>query len=646
MDTSVNKLNRRSSIESDHSKKKSSRACTPCRKRKVKCNGQQPCDRCSKTEAICIYDKPQQKKDTPKPISDNHEPRLKVLEQFLKQFSNLLDITDPEPPLFSTPNQVGGLKPHRLSINTTGQGLYVPDKYLRTDRIPDLYKPGMSDWNPVIQEVLATTVDPPSLIIEPIRENLIHIFFQFVDPVIPILHKPSFFHQLRHGQPISQLLLNAIYCVSSRWDVGFPLVGEEPRGWAFYQQAVRLLDQQSEVKLSTVQGLFLLLKYNEHVRRPGFISRTRYYFQMIVRMCKDLGLPREIVCTSNNMFIEIEKRKRTFWAVYCYDVMMSIENGTLPNFSSEDYSVDIPHVMADEAQEPEKIMHFILLTKIMRNQSDILNFLYRKHNKPTNTRRGKSFDELTNELKATIGFITSTTKFPGKENMCYTICFLYLASCFATILLHRPFALFQQESISPITRSHRGHCTEAASRIKLITELILECNAFEDMYCSIRGIQQIVHYLSAAITVFKEGRFELELSSTLRLTHTLASISPATEVVGRRHQPQKQQQQQQQQQQKMLEKSIKRKSLHLPDEQQQQQYNINQIIPMQYELQQPQPQPQPQPQHMMMDTTTHYDNQLYTTVSSPLPNIPNHQSLLGLLFNNEDDTIIRNNIPT
>jgi hypothetical protein len=70
----------------------------------VKCNGQQPCDRCEKTESICVYDKPQQKKDTPKPISDNHEPRLRALDQFLKQFSKLLDRKDPEPPLFSNPN--------------------------------------------------------------------------------------------------------------------------------------------------------------------------------------------------------------------------------------------------------------------------------------------------------------------------------------------------------------------------------------------------------------------------------------------------------------------------------------------------------------------------------------------------------------
>lgn len=141
-----------------------------------------------------------------------------------------------------------------------------------------------------------------------------------MDPLIPILHRPSFLQQLRNRN-ISNLLLNAIYCVSSRWDLAVPSVGEEPRGWAYYQKAVHLLDQQGEPQLSTIQAIFLLLKYNEHVRRPGFAWRTRYYFQMIVRMSKDLGLSRNITTTTKEL-IDMERRKRTFWAIYCYDVMM------------------------------------------------------------------------------------------------------------------------------------------------------------------------------------------------------------------------------------------------------------------------------------------------------------------------------------
>jgi hypothetical protein len=79
----------------------------------VKCNGLLPCDRCTRTNATCVYDKPQQKKDTSSAniskasIAENHEPRLKKLQQFLRQFSNLLDNTPMiEPLLYSNPNQI------------------------------------------------------------------------------------------------------------------------------------------------------------------------------------------------------------------------------------------------------------------------------------------------------------------------------------------------------------------------------------------------------------------------------------------------------------------------------------------------------------------------------------------------------------
>lgn len=325
-------------------------------------------------------------------------------------------------------------------------------------------------------------------------------------------------------------------------------------------------------------------------------------------------------------------------------------------------SLDIPHVLADEAQEHEKIMHFILLTKIMRNQSDIADFLQRKYNTLAE-QQGKSFDQLTNELKITINLIISTTKFPQKESMCYTICFLYLASCFATILLHRPFALFhqQQETLSPVTRSHQSHCTEAATRIKLITELILECNAIEDMYCSIRGIQQIIHYLSAAVTIFKEGHFEQDLQITMRLTQILASISPATEVVGNRNRPPQPSMSapilttnllspsMKRHKERLAETALKRKSLHLPNEQVVQGLSLQQY-PNQFNNQQENmTYSQDQEQQTMNNT---YDNTIYNTTnnnmsinSTTLPNIPNHQSLLGLLYN-EDENSTRNNIPT
>ncbi|EPB91933.1 hypothetical protein HMPREF1544_01227 [Mucor circinelloides 1006PhL] len=531
---------------------------------------------------------------------------LRALEKFLRQISNLLEVSDPDPPLYSNPNQVSiPGEPLKLSIHTSGRGCYVPDNPLRTDstiKRSSLLQLPIESSQPIQQQ--------PT-----VRENLLSIYFQFVDPLIPILHRPSFLQQLRN-KTISNLLLNAIYCVSSRWDLAIPSIGEEPRGWVYYQKAIHLLDQQGEPQLSTIQAVFLLLKYNEHVRRPGFAWRTRYYFQMIVRMAKDLGLPCNIAVTAEEL-VAMERRKRTFWAIYCYDVMMSLEDGTVPHFSNVDCSVDIPHVLQDEAEEGDKIIHFILLTKIMRNQSDILQFLHAKYYKKMafHWDHDKQFNKVSNDLGTTISLITSTTKFPQKETMCYTICFLYLASSFATILLYRH------------SDDYKKQCLEAALNIKLITELILECDAFEDMYCSMRGIQQIVHFLSAAITVFKDQEAAMPYKSTLQLAQKLASISPATEVIGHSNN-----------------NKLKRKSLHLPNETMVQDLHI----PLQQLQQQQQQQPHYSPNaHLSVQYPSyqqHYMNQQYQTMQPSVMNIPNQQqqqqqpqqSLLGLLYNEDD----------
>ncbi|KAG0747152.1 hypothetical protein G6F57_006618 [Rhizopus arrhizus] len=522
----VNK--RRSSIASSESKRKSPKACIPCRKRKVKCDGNSPCDRCLKTDCECKFDKIPVKKEV---TAESHKAKLKRLKERLDELSTIIDhTTTPPSASLSLSNQLNSSQKVKLWVTETGQGCYIPDNHLRIDRLPS-----GSNWERMMEEI-----EPKHNINEPppiIRQHLLNIYFQYIDTLLPILHKPSFYHQLNNHEPVSSILLNAIYCVSSRWDMNTPIRDGEPRGWCYYEAAVKLLDQEYEPQLSTVQALLLLLKYNEHVRRRGFLWRTSYYFQMIVRMCKDLGLQRKIVVTSSTspkILIELEKRKRTFWAVYCYDVMMSIENGVPFHFNLDKEShVDDPQVLMDEVNDQEKIIHFILLTKIIRCQAQITQFLHQKldsqwavKNMLTNWKEEETFEALTNHLKESIGILTSYTSFPEENDMSYAACFLYLASCFATISLHRPFA-FQN---TPTSSPHTGHCAEAAFNIRRIMGLVFRCEALEDMYCSIRGIHQIMHYVSAAITVFKEGGYESELRDLMQIALYLSSTSPVIEM--------------------------------------------------------------------------------------------------------------------
>ncbi|KAI8981687.1 hypothetical protein BDF20DRAFT_818191, partial [Mycotypha africana] len=59
---------------------KISRACDECRKRKVKCDGAQPCGRCKKSNTECVFAKLPPKKGPPKQYMDNLENRLQRVE--------------------------------------------------------------------------------------------------------------------------------------------------------------------------------------------------------------------------------------------------------------------------------------------------------------------------------------------------------------------------------------------------------------------------------------------------------------------------------------------------------------------------------------------------------------------------------------
>lgn len=213
-----------------------------------------------------------------------------------------------------------------LSVGVSGQGVYVHDCLGRVDRIPSIYSDslmgksylasiGITDFS----EPAQPKMHPHVIAATTVNTELIQLYFTHVHPYLPILHKATFHRQLRNGPCI--LLLNAMYAVASRWQstrdtAQFP-------GWRYYQAAFSLIDIYTDTpRLSTIQALLLLVKYQELVQRPGFFWRTRLYFQLIVRMCNDLGLNKAVPQAVQMDPVTVEQRKRTFWAVYAYDVLM------------------------------------------------------------------------------------------------------------------------------------------------------------------------------------------------------------------------------------------------------------------------------------------------------------------------------------
>ncbi|KAK4237914.1 fungal-specific transcription factor domain-containing protein [Achaetomium macrosporum] len=72
------------------------RACDECRRKKIKCDGKQPCTHCSVYSYECTYDKPSNRRRNPAPqYIEALEARLQRAETLLRKFIPDVDLADP-----------------------------------------------------------------------------------------------------------------------------------------------------------------------------------------------------------------------------------------------------------------------------------------------------------------------------------------------------------------------------------------------------------------------------------------------------------------------------------------------------------------------------------------------------------------------
>ncbi|KAG2224228.1 hypothetical protein INT45_000257, partial [Circinella minor] len=415
--------------------------------------------------------------------------------------------------------------------------------------------------NNTIQDPAQPKLHPQTLANTNIQNELIDLYFTHVHPYLPILHKATFYKQLQTSPCV--LLLNAIYAVAARWHQPTRESSNDghPIGWRYYQAAFSLIDIYTDTpRLSTIQALLLLVKYQEHVRRSGFFWRTRQYFQIIVRMARDLGISRTV---PSNFYVDpimAEQRKRTFWAVYAYDVLMSTELGTEPHFKDSECTTDFPTILGDEAQteEREVLLHFHWMAKLVHLHGGILYFARQRYmgnssnNQSIRSSSGSSGSCRSMTKKAHDDFTASTTPYTFRSLQqkvdemstsltgvlksstahqsigSYTSSFQYMLLHLSTILLHRPYALDHESSVSA------ERCTDSASTITHLAETLLNTGGVEILYYPIRGIQHTIHCLSAAITVHKclagiQGHQEA-CKKSLTVMNKLLESTPAAEV--------------------------------------------------------------------------------------------------------------------
>ncbi|KDQ54162.1 hypothetical protein JAAARDRAFT_38766 [Jaapia argillacea MUCL 33604] len=241
--------------------------------------------------------------------------------------------------------------------------------------------PSSRVWPPLPNSVTAKVEDEfISKLPEPaIQEHLLELYFAYVHPALPVLHKKAFLEDYgnlnnadspqspddtrmspfrRRRRSVPTLLLLTMFAVASRYstaDTPFPPSGSMwPAGDTYLEQAKAILDSSyASSRPSTCQAL-LLMGYREV--GIGAMAQAWLYIGMAVRMAQDLGMHKSAdrwQRTMGTLFspIEMQERKRIWYACVIMDKYISTYIGRPLAIFDRDFDNGLPS--EDEAEEFE-----------------------------------------------------------------------------------------------------------------------------------------------------------------------------------------------------------------------------------------------------------------------------------------------------
>lgn len=129
-------------------------------------------------------------------------------------------------------------------------------------------------------------VDPLALPPKDLSEHLVRLYFKHFYPLLPMFYKRQLICPNDPNEPLSPLLLNAIYAVASRVSpdvrVRSDPTSQDTAGDIFFERAKCLLDDYYDVpRISTVQALLLLSSHQQGALKSArawlYCGMVRYY---------------------------------------------------------------------------------------------------------------------------------------------------------------------------------------------------------------------------------------------------------------------------------------------------------------------------------------------------------------------------------
>ncbi|KFY46759.1 hypothetical protein V494_00339 [Pseudogymnoascus sp. VKM F-4513 (FW-928)] len=352
--------------------KKSAFSCDQCRRRKVRCGGEQPsCKRCVAREETCEYKLPPTLSYTQK-----LESRVEELERLVSQLQ-----IPPAPsegsggsPQPGSPKPRSGLPPvsfQGLKIDDQGSITYhgatsffhLPNAGVDNPSTPTVTDPSASldgerirqklvsnAWH---QRALETFADTP----EPFQ-FLLKTHWCWIQPLFNFVYRPAFTRDMEVSGPYySHALLNTMLSHSIRWcrksQISHLLVPYED-GEVFSRQARTLLFDELRTGQSSIPTVQTLLLLSAQECSYGNRTQAWLYSGMAFRLIEDLG-----ICIDGQKYAgsarlsdeDIEIRRRLFWSCYFWDKMISLYLGRSPTLQHS--SVNPPQIMLDDSAENE-----------------------------------------------------------------------------------------------------------------------------------------------------------------------------------------------------------------------------------------------------------------------------------------------------
>ncbi|KAF9177392.1 hypothetical protein BGZ50_008804, partial [Haplosporangium sp. Z 11] len=336
-----------------------------------------------------------------------------------------------------------------------------------------------------------------------IQPDLIDLYFKHVHPYLLILHKPSFLRRLQDPKdPVPDFLLAAIYAVASHY-----APGREQDGRRYFEFWLsRLDDTLDKPRLSTIQALLLIIKYQEGVKHTGFYFRTYMYTQMVIVLARELQLHKT---TPVNMKLDQEShevRRRLFWAIFVLDQFISVSQGRTMSFREVEPEADLPCVDTEDPNDPQEIeiilnaVEYIKLAKI-NHQALILvrKFLTKVVKIEDTIPQGRMIHETMVAWRKNLpprlqlaSNMSPHTPFVAMLHILYHACAIMIQRCYCedSSISHLEMAAYARET-----------CTVSATNITVITDDLFTNHGVTPLTYPIRGCYFVIYCLIAAATI-------------------------------------------------------------------------------------------------------------------------------------------------